>query len=108
MNNDEMRKKYAEEIRRKFSQESSQGGAQEFVQRQLESAKKTAVLRYLTKEARERLANVRVAKPELAETVEMALVEALQSGMLNGQIDDEKLKLVLEQVSSQKRFNFIK
>jgi len=108
MNQDELKQKYAEEVRKRYAKDLQQRNTDEFVQRQLDSARKTAVLRLLTKEARERLNNVRIARPELADTVELALMEALQAGMLKEQIDDLKLKQVLEQVSTQKRFNFIK
>ena len=108
MNEDALRKKYSEEIKKRFAHDIKDETNQEFVQRQLDSAKHTVIQRFLTKEARERLNNVRAAKPELVETVELAIVEAVQAGSLREEIDEEKLKHILEQASTQKKFHFIK
>ena len=105
----ELKKKYAEELRSRFSEERSQTEEQAFVQRQLDSAKKSILHRFLSRDARQRLANVRVAHAELAEQVEIALLDAAQTGMLKGEISDMQLRGILERATSEKKnFKFIK
>ncbi len=57
----------------------------------------------LTPEARQRLANIRMVKPEFAEELEMQLIQLAQSGRLQTQITDEQLKKTLVQLQSQKK-----
>jgi len=83
--------------------------AQDFVTQQLESAKKTVLQRFLTKEARERLATVKAARPELANQIEMAIFDAAQAGGVEGQIDDARLKEILNRATNEKKnFRIIK
>jgi programmed cell death protein 5 len=70
---------------------------------QMQVVKKVATLRYMTKEARERLSRVKLVKPELAEQVEMALIQAIQLGQIKESISDSQLKTILEQITQTKR-----
>ena len=45
--------------------------------------------------ARQRLANIRMVKPELAITVENYLINAASSGRLNRPLNDNELKQIL-------------
>ena len=88
-----------EELKKKKLQEY-----QEHAQRQqTEVVKKAALLKYLTKEARERLNRVKVGHPELAEKVELALLQAIQLGQLRGMITDQQLRNILEEVTIEKK-----
>ena len=49
----------------------------------------------LESSARQRLANIRIVKPELAAAVENYLISAASSGRLNRALTDEELKQVL-------------
>lgn len=95
---------YVDDLRKKLAQESVQNENQEFVQRQLESARKAIAQKYLTPEARQRLANIRTIKPEVADAVETALLEASQSGMLKQQIGELELKQFLDQITQKPKF----
>ncbi len=65
---------------------------------------KQAVLRQiLTPEARDRLANIKLANPEQAEAVEMQLIQIAQSGRIQGVIDDNMLREVLQKIIPRKR-----
>ena len=82
---------------------------QDFIHQQLEGAKKTVLQRFLTKEARERLATVKIANPKLAEQIEVGLFEAAQAGQIRGQITEEQLREILNRASgSKKEFNIIR
>ncbi|MGB9169642.1 MAG: DNA-binding protein [Nitrososphaeraceae archaeon] len=53
--------------------------------------------------ARQRLANVRMVKPELANAVENYLVNAASSGKLNRALTDDELKQILLSIQSPKK-----
>ncbi len=59
--------------------------------------------RILTPEARERLARIRLAKPEVASAVEQQISALAVSGRLRRQIDDETLRSLLERIMPEKR-----
>ncbi len=66
-----------------------------------EKLKEEILTKYLTKEARERLANVKIAHPDLAESVEALIVQYAISGKLREQIGDEELKELLRSLSNE-------
>ncbi len=83
--------------------------AQDFINQQLEGAKKTILQRHLTKEARERLAMIKAAKPELARQVETSIFDLVQAGAFQGEITEAQLKEILNHVSEEKKnFRIIK
>jgi len=96
-----------EELRRRKMAELQRQGEQQAVmeqQAQAIEAQRQAILRQLlTPEARDRLANVRLAYPEVARTVEDQLIRLAQMGQISSQIDDQVLKQILRKVSPQKR-----
>ena len=66
-------------------------------------AMREGVLRMaLTSEARQRLANVRMVKPELAASIEEYVVQLASSGKLKRAIDDEQVKQMLLSLQERK------
>lgn len=57
----------------------------------------------LTSEARQRLTNIRMVKPELAKAVEDYLISMGSQGRLNRAITDDELKQILSQLQQPKR-----
>ncbi|HXW37054.1 MAG TPA: DNA-binding protein [Nitrososphaerales archaeon] len=53
-------------------------------------------------EARQRLANVRMVKPELAASIEEYVIQLASSGKLRTIIDDEQLKQMLGSLQGRK------
>ena len=71
--------------------------------RQYEIQKRIAIQQILTPEARSRLANIRAAKPEFAEQLELQLIQLAQSGKLGSKITDSQLKEILSRLQTRKR-----
>ncbi len=96
-----------EEIRRRKMLELQARAAemqrQEELRRQYDVQKKLALQQILTPEARSRLANIRAAKPEFAEQIELQLIQLAQSGRISSQITDAQLKEILRRVQDRKR-----
>ena len=64
------------------------------------------LMQILEPEARERLNNIRLTKPEFARAIEQQLVLLAQSGRLKQKITDAQLKELLRQiVPAKKEFN---
>ena len=76
--------------------------------RKLERMKALVKSRVLTKSAIERLGRLKMVKPEVAEQLELFIVQLYQQGQLKSMIDDAQLKEILEGISSKKDFNIIK
>lgn len=91
------RRRLAEMVRR--SEEAKE--REEELARELQ--KQEVLRRVLTPEARERLANIKLVKPELAKHLEEYLVSLTLSGRLNKVIDDEELKEILRQIDEKSR-----
>jgi programmed cell death protein 5 len=73
-----------------------------------ESAEKKAmregILRMaFTSEARERLANVKMVRPDLASSIEEYVIQLASSGKLGRAVDDEQVKQMLAALQDKKR-----
>lgn len=75
---------------------------------QLEAMKKIILKKVLTKEATERLGRIKLVKPEIANQLELYLVQLYQSGKIGNTITDEQLKAILEQISTKPKFRILK
>ena len=86
---------------------SEQAEEQMKAQQQQAEAQKQALLRqYLTDGARKRLNTIRMSKPDFADQVEQQLLALAQSGRIQGQIDEDKMKELLKELKpDSKSFN---
>jgi programmed cell death protein 5 len=71
--------------------------------RQLEAEKQAALKQILTPEARQRLTNIKMVKPEFAEQIELQLIQLAQSGRIKVPISDDQLKEALARLQSQRK-----
>ena len=76
---------------------------QQEAQAQFEAQKKQILAQIMTSEARNRLANLKLTKPELVNNIEIQLIQSAQAGSLRGKVTDEQLKVLLSQIAGQKR-----
>jgi len=70
---------------------------------QLKAQKEMMLKQVLSSEARLRLNNVRMVKPDLADLVENYILNLTTQGKITGQISDEQLKQILLSVQQPKR-----
>ncbi len=100
--------KELEEIKRRkmmelMAQRQGQGEEEKVRREQEEIARQNILRQILEPEARERLANLKLARPDLAEVVENQLILLAQSGRIYKKISDAELKEILRRLTSQKR-----
>ncbi|MCE5297258.1 MAG: DNA-binding protein [Methanomassiliicoccales archaeon] len=96
---DALRRKKMQELQQQQSQVSM---AQE-QERQMEAQRQAIMRQVLTPEARDRLATVKMAFPDVARMVEDQLIRLASSGQIPKPIDEPTLKQILRRVAPQKR-----
>jgi len=70
---------------------------------QLKAQKEMMLKQVLSADARLRLNNVRMVKPDLADLVENYILNLTVQGKISGQISDDQLKQILLSVQQPKR-----
>jgi programmed cell death protein 5 len=70
---------------------------------ELKAQKETMLKQILSPDARRRLNNIRMVKPDLANLVETYLLNLTGQGKITGQISDDQLKQILLSVQQPKR-----
>ena len=70
---------------------------------QLKAQKEMMLKQVLSSDARLRLNNVRMVKPDLADLVENYILNLTAQGKITGQISDEQLKQILSSTQQPKR-----
>ena len=74
-------------------QQAAAQAQQQEAQAQFEAQKKQILAQILTPEARNRLGNLRLTKPEMVNQIELQLIQSAQAGSLRGKVTDEQLKV---------------
>jgi programmed cell death protein 5 len=95
---DQIRKRKLSSMQQRVGEEQRQSQAE-----QLEAQKQAFLSKILTPEARQRLNNLKMVKPEFAEQIEMQLIELAQTGKLPIPLSDAHLKQILIQLQGRKR-----
>ena len=73
------------------------------MEQQLEQQKQALLRNILSPEARQRLANLKMVKPEFTNQLELQLIQLAQQGKIPIPLADEQLKKILTQLQSRKR-----
>ena len=96
---EELRRRKLLALQQKFSEEQRQAQ----MDQQLELQKQALLRKILSPEARQRLANLKMVRPEFTEQLELQLIQLAQQGKLPIPLADAQLKQILIQLQSQKR-----
>lgn len=99
-----------EKLRRKRLQELQQEDNlqqsledQESQQNEYEEQKKQILRSILTPDAKDRLTNIKISRPQIAEQIEQQLILLAQSGRLRQKITDDQLRQLLARIIPKKR-----
>ncbi|KPV62881.1 MAG: DNA-binding protein [Candidatus Bathyarchaeota archaeon BA2] len=96
---EELQRRRLLELRRRLAEEQQRVQ----VQQQIEIQKQALLRKILTSDARSRLTNLRMVKPEFAQQLELQLIQLAQQGRINIPITDEQLKEILVKIQSGRR-----
>ena len=96
---EELRKRKLSALQRRMTDEDKNAQAD----RQMEAQKQTLLRSILTPEARQRLANLKMVRPEFIEQLELQLIQLAQQGKVQIPLGDEQLKKILIQLQGRKR-----
>ncbi|MCX8179014.1 MAG: hypothetical protein N3D75_04275 [Candidatus Aenigmarchaeota archaeon] len=72
--------------------------------KEIEILKKTVLGKILSKDATERLSRLKLVKPDMANQLELYLVQLYQNGQIKKVINDDQLKNILTQISQKTDF----
>ena len=72
-------------------------------EQQMEAQKQELLRQILSPEARQRLTNLKMVKPEFTEQLELQLIQLAQMGKVPVPMPDAQLKQILIQLQSRKR-----
>ena len=95
---DEIRQKKMEQLKEQQQGEGDAAEAQQARQQQADAQRKALLRQHLTDGARKRLNTVKMSKPEFGEKVEQQVIALAQSGRVQGQIDEEQMKELLDEL----------
>ena len=76
---------------------------QEELKKQQEAQKQAFLRSILSDKAKQRLTNIRLVKPQLAENIENQLIYLSQSGRVIGRVSEEQLLNLLKKLQDRKR-----
>ena len=96
---EELRRRKLSALHRQVSDE--QRSAQ--MEQQLEQQKQALLRNILSPEARQRLTNLKMVKPEFTDQLELQLIQLAQQRKIPVPLADEQLKKILTQLQSHKR-----
>jgi len=96
---EELRKRRLSAMQRRASEEQKDVQAEE----QMEQEKQALLRSILSPDARQRLANLKMIKPEFTSQLELQLIQLAQQGRVSIPMSDEQLKKILIQLQSRKR-----
>ncbi len=96
---EELRRKRLSALQRQAAED--QRSAQ--MEQQLEQQKQALLRNILSPEARQRLTNLKMVKPDFTNQLELQLIQLAQQGKIPVPLADEQLKKILTQLQSRKR-----
>lgn len=92
-----------EALKRRKLAELQKALEEERIKREQEKQLQLALTQILTPEARQRLANLKMVKPDFVRQLELELVRAVQSGRIPTPVTDDMLKRILLRLTRSSR-----
>jgi programmed cell death protein 5 len=89
-----------------YEQRDNQSNKAAEEEAQRKSMKENIIRMALTSEARQRLTNVRMVKPDIARTIEDYVIQLASTGRLKSVIDDDQLKTLLASMTDKQKKEF--
>lgn len=96
---EELRRRKLSALQRQMTDEQKSAQADQ----QMEQQKQALLRSILTPEARQRLANLKMVRPEFTEQLELQLIQLAQQAKIPVPLGDEQLKKILIQLQARKR-----
>lgn len=96
---EELRKRRLSALQRQFSEEQRSAQAEQ----QLEQQKQALLRSILSPEARQRLTNLKMVRPDFTAQLELQLIQLAQQRKIPVPLADEQLKKILIQLQGRKR-----
>ncbi len=100
---EQLRRRKLQELQAQQHAQIQEAIRQEEIRQEYELKKKMILKKILTPDARSRLTNLRMVKPQFAEQVELQLIQLAQTGRLQEQITDNQLKELLKKIQGTKK-----
>jgi programmed cell death protein 5 len=100
---EKLKKKRLQELEQQAAFQENLEEQQDLQKKQMDEQKKAILRSVMTPDARQRLGRIKVARPEIAESIENQLIMIAQSGQLNNKIDDRQLQMLLKRIMPKKR-----
>jgi programmed cell death protein 5 len=100
---DIIRKKRMQELLYQQQNQMQEQQIKEQQEAQVNALIKKVLTQILTPNARERLANIRLARPQQAREIELVLIQLHQQGRMQKQLSDEEFKDLLSNLSKRKK-----
>lgn len=100
---EELRRRKLQELQRQQGDDESQAAEEQAARQQYEAQKEAILRQILEPEARDRLARVQLARPDVARSLEQQLVALHQQGRIRGLISDDLLKQFLSRLQSSNK-----
>lgn len=94
-----LRRRRLLELQQRLAQERQRAR----MQQQVEMQKQALLRRILASDARQRLTNLKMVKPEFASQLELQLIQLAQQGRISIPITDKQLKDILRRLQSRRR-----
>src|SRR5512136_902043 len=94
-----LRRKKLQRLQQKGSYEDQRQNQEE----QLEQQKQELLRQLLSPEARQRLTNLKMIKPDFTDQLELQIIQLAQTGKLPVPLSDAQLKQILLQLQGKKR-----
>jgi programmed cell death protein 5 len=100
---EELRQERLEELQDQAGGDDAQREAAKEQQERAKAQQDALLKQHLTDDARQRLNAVEMSKPEFAQKVKQQVTALAQSGRLQGQIDEEKMKQILREMKPEEK-----